>query len=115
MASTLERSFQLGVLDFCWFPDSRKPADGIWQAIELAPLLESFGYHRYWLTEHHNSDVAHSSPEILMPVLAGRFRPESATPAGLILLPLPIIISIKPKILIKPKSDFIGHRLYRSR
>jgi luciferase family oxidoreductase group 1 len=48
-----------------------RPDDALWATLELAPRLEALGYSRYWLAEHHIPTVAHSSPEILLPVLAG--------------------------------------------
>jgi luciferase family oxidoreductase group 1 len=63
--------FELGVLDLCRVPAQRRDADIVWDTITLAPKLESFGYRRYWLGEHHNEQIAHSSPELLIPILAG--------------------------------------------
>jgi luciferase family oxidoreductase group 1 len=64
-------SIRLGALDFFPIPPSMSSSDVIWQAIELVPQLEAWGYTRYWLGEHHGAGIAHSSPEILIPVLAG--------------------------------------------
>jgi luciferase family oxidoreductase group 1 len=64
-------AFQLGALDFCKIFPPAKPVEALWDTLELAPVLESYGYVRYWLAEHHSENVAHSTPEILVPVLAG--------------------------------------------
>jgi luciferase family oxidoreductase group 1 len=61
----------MGVLDFCNVLDGMEPADVLWGTLQLAPLVESLGYSRYWLSEHHGNKVAHSSPEVLVPILAG--------------------------------------------
>ena len=67
----MANEFSLGALDLCkLFPGQTHHAV-IWESIELAPRLEQSGYGRYWLAEHHGSDVAHGSPELLAPVLAG--------------------------------------------
>src|SRR5579859_4681025 len=77
--------FQLGALDLCRLYDGHKPSDTVWETIELAQLLESYGYGRYWLAEHHTADVAHSSPEILTPIVAGLTRRIIVGPAGVLL------------------------------
>src|SRR5262249_10146774 len=38
---------------------------------EVASLADRLGYSRYWMAEHHSSTVAHASPEILIPLVAG--------------------------------------------
>jgi luciferase family oxidoreductase group 1 len=63
--------FRIGALDFSRTSADISAVDAIWATIELAPLLESLGYDRYWLGEHYNHDVGHSSPDLLLPVIAG--------------------------------------------
>jgi luciferase family oxidoreductase group 1 len=62
---------KLGALDFSRIYDGTKPTDAIWETLELAPQLESYGYSRFWMSEHHAHDVAHSSPELMTAVVAG--------------------------------------------
>jgi alkanesulfonate monooxygenase SsuD/methylene tetrahydromethanopterin reductase-like flavin-dependent oxidoreductase (luciferase family) len=38
---------------------------------DVACLADGLAYTRYWLAEHHTSAVAHASPEILIPLVAG--------------------------------------------
>jgi luciferase family oxidoreductase group 1 len=64
-------SLQLGALDFCRVTPGSRHADAIWDTIELAKNLDTLGYSRYWLGEHHVAGIAHSSPEVLIPALAG--------------------------------------------
>ncbi len=41
------------------------------ESIALARACEGFGYHRYWVAEHHSSEsVAGSAPEVLMAAIA---------------------------------------------
>ncbi len=41
------------------------------ESIELAQHCDSLGYHRYWVSEHHNSDsIVGTAPEILMAAIA---------------------------------------------
>ena len=62
---------RLSVLDQSMIVSGRPPADSIRETVELARLCDRLGYHRYWLSEHHNTDsVAGSAPEVL---LSGRW------------------------------------------
>ena len=63
--------FRLGLLDIGRVFPEQKAADVLWNSVQLAPRLEAMGYSRYWLSEHHTDDVAHSSPELMVPVIAG--------------------------------------------
>lgn len=67
----MEQAISLGALDLCWVSDEVDPPDALWQTLELAQALERVGYSRYWVAEHHTADVAHSAPEILLPILSG--------------------------------------------
>lgn len=74
----------VGILDLCrHFGDP--PAEAIWAALELAPRVEQMGYSRYWLAEHYTRDVAHSSPEMLVAVIAGLTRQMRVGTAGVLL------------------------------
>ena len=49
----------------------RPPAASIRETVGLARLCDQLGYHRYWVSEHHNTDsVAGSAPEVLLGALA---------------------------------------------
>ncbi len=63
--------FRIGALDVGRIPARKNPVDAIRETIALAPRLESFGYSRLWIGEHHGTFIAHSSPELLLPVIAG--------------------------------------------
>ena len=56
----MKRNYTLGVLDLCKL-FGETPDQAIWATLELAPLVESMGYSRYWLSEHHTKDVAPSA------------------------------------------------------
>ena len=62
---------RVGLLDLAWAEPPRSHASVIHDLVELAPLAESLGFERYWLAEHHSPWVAHASPELLLPLLAG--------------------------------------------
>jgi luciferase family oxidoreductase group 1 len=42
------------VLDLCPIPEGGTAADALSNSAALAQAAERFGYHRYWLAEHHN-------------------------------------------------------------
>jgi len=65
------RNLNVGLLDLAWVQPPRAHVDVIHDSIELAPHAEALGFSRYWLAEHHSPWVAHASPEVLLPLLAG--------------------------------------------
>ncbi len=57
----------LSVLDQCPIRAGATAADAVREAVELARATERFGYRRYWLAEHHNSQsLACAAPEALI-------------------------------------------------
>ena len=54
-----------------------KPQDvAIRETLELARYCDALGFHRYWLSEHHNSgSIVGTAPEILMAAIAAHLRP----------------------------------------
>jgi len=77
--------FTLGALDLTPVPTGGSPVAAIHTTLQTAPLLEGFGYSRYWLAEHHGPFVSHSSPELLVPVLAGLTKKMRVGVAGILL------------------------------
>ncbi len=64
-------SLQLGVLDQSPVPSGSSASQALANSIHLATQCDRFGYHRYWVAEHHNSDgLAGSAPEILVGQIA---------------------------------------------
>ena len=62
---------KLSVLDQSTIVTGRTPADSIRESMALARHAEAFGYSRYWLAEHHNTDSqACTAPEILIAAIA---------------------------------------------
>lgn len=58
---------RLSVLDQSPIPSGSSGGDALRNSIDLACRCEAFGYHRYWVAEHHNTGgLAGSSPEILI-------------------------------------------------
>lgn len=66
---------RLGILDQSPVPTGTAPAAALAESVELARLAESWGYHRYWVAEHHNlPGLAGSAPEIMVGRLAAATR-----------------------------------------
>lgn len=62
---------RLSVLDQSTIVTGRAPALSIRESIALAQACEAWGYHRYWVAEHHNSQSqAGTAPEVLMAAIA---------------------------------------------
>lgn len=60
----------LSVLDLVPVSSGAFGSDAVRNAIALARAAESFGYHRYWVAEHHlNPGVAGTSPAVVLALL----------------------------------------------
>lgn len=66
---------KLSILDQSIVSHGSTAADAIENTISTARLAEKLGYHRFWVSEHHNSTfIAGSAPEILMVKLASETK-----------------------------------------
>ncbi len=62
---------RLSVLDQSTASEGRPQDVSIRETLELARLCDRLGYHRFWVSEHHNSgNIAGTAPEILMAAVA---------------------------------------------
>jgi luciferase family oxidoreductase group 1 len=62
---------RISVLDQSIVAAGQPPSAAIRETVRLAIACETLGYHRFWVSEHHNSDgVAGSAPEVLLGHLA---------------------------------------------
>ncbi len=62
---------RISILDQSIVPKGSTPSGAIANTIRLVKLAEKWGYHRFWVSEHHNSAmIAGSAPELLMVRLA---------------------------------------------
>ena len=60
-------TLKLSILDLSPLYDSETAAQAFQHTIELARKADTWGYHRFWVSEHHGSDrVVGSSPEVLV-------------------------------------------------
>ncbi len=62
---------RLSVLDQSVARAGRPQAESIRETIALAQYCETLGYHRFWVSEHHNHDsITGTAPEIAMAAIA---------------------------------------------
>jgi luciferase family oxidoreductase group 1 len=62
---------KLSVLDQSTAAKGRTQDNAIRETLELARHCDALGYHRYWVSEHHNSgNIVGTAPEILMAAIA---------------------------------------------
>lgn len=65
-------SIPYSVLDLATVIEGKKPADTFKNSLNLAQQAEDWGYHRYWLAEHHNMiSVASSATSVVIGHIAG--------------------------------------------
>ncbi len=77
---------KLSVLDQSPIRTNASPDVSIRESIALAQACEGFGYHRYWLSEHHSSgSVAGSAPEVLAAAIAATTSRIRVGAAGIML------------------------------
>ncbi|MCI2240342.1 LLM class flavin-dependent oxidoreductase [Paenibacillus sp. TRM 82003] len=77
----------LSVLDLSPVPSGTPAATALRRTVELARAAERFGYHRYWLAEHHNQpSTAGSAPAVLAAAVAAATG-ELRVGAGGVMLP----------------------------
>ncbi|MEQ8842150.1 MAG: LLM class flavin-dependent oxidoreductase [Acidimicrobiales bacterium] len=66
-STVLSWLMHLSVLDQTPIPSGSTAGEALRNSIDLARRCEQFGYHRYWVAEHHNTGgLAGSSPEVLI-------------------------------------------------
>jgi luciferase family oxidoreductase group 1 len=63
---------KIGILDQSIVRKNSTARQAIQETLATVKLAEQLGYHRFWISEHHNSAfIAGSTPEVLMVKLAG--------------------------------------------
>jgi luciferase family oxidoreductase group 1 len=70
-----DAGFPLSILDLATVGAGGTPAESLATSTELARRAEEWGYHRFWVAEHHGMPgVASSSPAVLLAHLAANTR-----------------------------------------
>ncbi|MDE1167490.1 MAG: LLM class flavin-dependent oxidoreductase [Pseudomonas sp.] len=63
---------KISTLDLVPVRQDKGPAQSLRNSLDLAQHVEKFGYHRFWVAEHHNMDgIASSATSVLLGYLAG--------------------------------------------
>jgi luciferase family oxidoreductase group 1 len=77
---------KLSVLDQSTASKGRAQDTAIRETLELAGHCDALGYHRYWLSEHHNSgSIVGTAPEVLMAAIAATTSRIRVGSAGIML------------------------------
>ena len=77
---------KLSVLDQSAALAGRSEAESIRETLALAAHCEALGYHRFWLSEHHNlAAIVGSAPEVLMAAIAATTKRIRIGSAGVML------------------------------
>jgi len=64
---------KLSVLDQSVAAAGRSQDTAIRQTLDLASQCETWGYHRFWVSEHHSHpSIVGTAPEVLMAAIAAR-------------------------------------------
>ena len=67
----MKASVKISVLDQSPASQGKSQHLAIQESLELARRCDALGYHRYWVSEHHNSDsIVGTAPEVLMAAVA---------------------------------------------
>lgn len=78
--------FSLNALDQSAIVTDGSPAQAVAETVALAEYLDTLGYRRFWLAEHHNTaSFAGAAPEILIGHIAARTRHISVGSGGIML------------------------------
>jgi luciferase family oxidoreductase group 1 len=76
----------LSILDQSIASAGRPQAEAIRNTLALAPAVEAMGYHRFWVSEHHNNaTIVGTAPEILLGALAATTQTIRIGSAGVML------------------------------
>lgn len=69
------KNIRLSVLDQSPVRKGVTATQAVQETVELAKLTDALGYHRFWVSEHHNTgSLAGSTPEVLIAHLGGQTK-----------------------------------------
>ena len=88
----LSVNLPLSVLDLSPIASGRTGSDALRETVRLAQAAESFGYHRFWVAEHHNiPSVASSAPVVMIATVADHTETIRVGAGGIMLPNLSLI------------------------
>lgn len=68
-------SYRLSILDKSPLAEGETAAEALARTLQLARLADEWGYHRFWVAEHHNTaQLASPSPELVIAWIIGQTR-----------------------------------------
>ena len=68
-------SYRISILDKSPLAAGETAAQALTRTLTLAQRAEAWGYHRFWIAEHHNTDqLASPSPELAIAWILGQTR-----------------------------------------
>ena len=77
---------RLSVLDQSTASHGRTQDVAIRETLDLARHCDALGYHRYWVSEHHNTNnIVGTAPEVLMAAIAATTQRIRVGSAGVML------------------------------
>jgi luciferase family oxidoreductase group 1 len=76
---------KLSVLDACVLHRGDTAHSVLSETLAQAKWCETLGYERYWLTEHHAMNLAHSNPELLLAIIGSHTKKIRIGIAGVLL------------------------------
>ncbi|OWA35938.1 hypothetical protein B9G55_08645 [Saccharibacillus sp. O16] len=80
---------KLSILDYSEIRAEASPETAMAETLQLAQAAERWGYHRFWVSEHHGNRVlAGSAPEILVSALGASTEGRIRIGSGGIMLPM---------------------------
>lgn len=66
-------SYRLSILDKSPIGEGETAATALTRTLRLAQRAEEWGYHRFWIAEHHNTpQLASPSPELVIAWILGQ-------------------------------------------
>ncbi|WP_112181032.1 MULTISPECIES: LLM class flavin-dependent oxidoreductase [Paraliobacillus] len=78
---------RLSILDQSPLLEQVTSSEALVESVKLAQVAEAYGYHRFWLTEHHGiNTLASSAPEVVLSYIGSNTK-KIRLGAGAILLP----------------------------
>ena len=86
---------RFSILDLAFVPEGSTPGDALRRSLDLAVHAEEWGYHRFWLAEHHNMPgIASAATSVVIGFVAGGTK-RIRVGAGGIMLPnhAPLVIA----------------------
>ncbi len=86
---------RLSILDLAFIPEGSDPGTALRHSLDLAQHAEQWGYHRFWLAEHHNmSGIASAATSVVIGYVAGGTK-RIRVGAGGVMLPnhSPLVIA----------------------